>query len=459
MKITNLGSIVDTLKINATFDNCAYETKAEYQSQDIEDEIISFNKKVLELVELKKQAMEIRDHDSQKRFIPTEINGIKFHVMASATESYSVILQNGDISIFLRKFSKKVKNPVIKVEFRAEYLCKKGYVSAVNQVQRLISYEFISNPVYRVKEIHLATDVQGYEFSPLDFYRIKTNSKNRTMFNDEKNTYFTNQRFTGMTFGKGDFMLRIYNKTVEINKNKKKGFIEVLKWQHNPEFDNNKNVWRIEGQIRRDKLKQLSIENSTLNLDNLTDVLNAIPSIWKFFISNYVHKNLSAQQVTEQIQGFKTLKKGGIKLVTPDMVRMRFKKADLSIVWNEIQTFNGHVGVGLEKFDDIKAPEVEYVENAYKALMSTSTKFLKGNFSVDKLIDIIHEANLKTHNKTGKTIMERCRYNALDYMSSAKFFYQKNGFVFDGFDEYEKETLSNLKEILSIGVIYDNYRF
>lgn len=460
MELVNLGSIVDTLKINATFENLAYEQNVDFQNQFIEDSILKFNTKVEELIKLKDEAQNIKNHDSQKRFVLTTLHKNEYRVMASASASYSVILQNGDISIFFRKFSKKVKNPVLKVEFRAEYLARYGYLKAVQSVQRLIEYEFINKPVYKIKEIHLATDIQGYEFSPLDFYRIKTLSRNRTIFNeDEKNSYFTNQRFTGMTFGKGDLMLRIYNKTAEIFKNKKKGFIEVLKWQNHPNFNKDFNVWRIEGQIRREKLKELAFEEKyinengqevsiNINLDSLDSVLSNIPSIWKLFITRFVHKNLKDTQIHEQIQGYKKLKNGGIKILLPDTFRMRFKKAEISTVWNLINNFNGHQGYELQKFEDIKKPEVEYVENSYKALISTFTKLKRGNFNTSELVELIHNANDKFFNKKGFSILDNARLNALDYLSTAKLYYKKNGFVFDGFHEFEKDLYSNLTAII-----------
>jgi hypothetical protein len=447
MELINLGSIVDTLKINANFSNLAYEKLAENQDSELERQLLKFNSKIDDLIKEKNKAQEIKSHDAQNRFVVITLHKNEYRVMASASASYGVILQNGDISIFLRKFSKNVKNPVLKVEFRAEYLARYGYVKAVETVQRIIEAEFIEKPVYKIKEIHLATDIQGYEFTPLDFYRIKTLSRTRTVFSeDEKNSYFTNQRFTGMTFGKGDLMLRIYNKTAEIHKNKKKGFIEVLKWQHNENFNPDMNVWRIEGQIRRDKLKELALVD--INLDSLDSVLNNIPSIWKLFIDRFVHKDLKDTQIHEQIQGYKRLKNGGIKILLPDTFRMRFKNADTSQVWSLINTFNGHQGYELDKFEDIKKPEVEYVENSYKALISTFTKLKRGNFCTSDLVELIHNANDKFFNKKGFSILDNARINALDYLSTAKLYYKKNGFVFDGFDEFEKDMYKNLTAII-----------
>lgn len=460
MNIVNLGTIVDTLKINATFNNLAFEILPQNQDLELEKEIKNFNDKIDSLTKEKEKAQSIKNHDAQKRFINIELHKTQYRLMASASASYSIILQNGDISIFLRKFSKNVKNPVIKVEFRAEYLARCGYLIAVKKVLSMIENEFIINPVYKVKEIHLAADIQGYEFTPLDFYRIKTLSRTRTVFNeDEKNSYFSNQRFTGMTFGKGDLMLRIYNKTAEIFKNKIKGFIEVLKWQHHQDFNKDLNVWRIEGQIRRDKLKELCINESftneygeeikvNINLDSLESVLSAIPSIWKLFVNRYIHKNIKDSDIHEQIQGYKILKDGSIKILLPSAFKQRFKNADISKVWETISLFNGHQGYELDKFEDIKKPEVEYVDNAYKALISTYTKLMRGNFNTSKLVELIQETNKKYFNKKGYSILDGARINALDYLSSAKLYYKRNGFVFDGFNDFETDIKNNLSSII-----------
>lgn len=461
MELINLGSIVDTLKINATFQGMCYEEKPELQDKELEEKISSFNDKISELTLLKKQAQEILSHDPQSRFIKTTIGGYDFRVMAGASASYSLSLINGDISLFLRKFSKKVKNPVIKVEFRAEYLCRVGYLKAVQTVQRFIQHNFIENPLYRVNEIHLATDIQGYHFTPLDFYRIKTLSRKHTIFDDEeRKSYFSNKRFTGMTLGKGDLMLRIYNKTQEISENKQKGFIDVLNWQYHPQFNRDLPVWRIEGQIRREKLKHLCYAEKfinaygdevsiDINLDSLESVLKNIPSIWNLFISRFMHKNISNQQIHEQMQGYKILKDGSLKILLPDTFKKRFQKAEISQLWQLIKDFNGHQGQELHKFDEITKPEVEYVENAYKALVSTTTKLLRGNFNTTQLLQVIHNANDKYFHKKGISILDNARINALDYLSSAKYYYRKNGYCFDGFDEFEQDMITNLKAIIN----------
>lgn len=229
LKITVLNDLVDTLKLH-------------FYSSDLSDEkeLEDYNKIVSSFCDIKSEAMQIKNADNQKRFISHEFHGYKFRVMATAQNNFNVVIQNGDVSISLLKHSVKHNNPLIKVEFRAEFLCRYGYIKAIQSVKNLIQ-NFLLNYHVKVSEIHLAKDIQGYEFCTFDFHRVKTLSKTKTIFhNDISSEYYFGNRFTGFSVGKGDEMLRVYNKTVEITQKKQKAFIEVLKWANNPDFDNKK---------------------------------------------------------------------------------------------------------------------------------------------------------------------------------------------------------------------------
>jgi hypothetical protein len=134
-----------------------------------------------------------------------------------------------------------------------------------------------------------------------------------------------------MTFGKGDLMLRIYNKTKEISENKKKGFIQVLNWQHNPKFDIDLPVWRIEGQIRREKLKHLCVNEKftniygdeidiNINLDSLESVLKISINLDLFISSMYIRDYSTSSR---QLQGYK-IKKMALKILELLLLK-RFK--------------------------------------------------------------------------------------------------------------------------------------
>ncbi|ADG93349.1 hypothetical protein Arnit_1695 [Arcobacter nitrofigilis DSM 7299] len=437
LKITVLNDLVDTLKLH-------------FYSSDLSDEkeLEDYNKIVSSFCDIKSEAMQIKNADNQKRFISHEFHGYKFRVMATAQNNFNVVIQNGDVSISLLKHSVKHNNPLIKVEFRAEFLCRYGYIKAIQSVKNLIQ-NFLLNYHVKVSEIHLAKDIQGYEFCTFDFHRVKTLSKTKTIFhNDISSEYYFGNRFTGFSVGKGDEMLRVYNKTVEITQKKQKAFIEVLKWANNPDFDNKKNVWRLEFQLRRERLKYL-LGNDGL-LDSLDNVLKSISNLWNYCINRFVHKNLSNTEVQEQITQMKILKNGTFKYLSAETLRKRFQRADTSIVWDSIQTFEGNVGYELQKVKDIKKPEVQYVKNAFKAIISTFVKLKRGDFNSHELTEILLEADREQREKTDINIIDNARLKALDYMSHAKVFYEKTGIIEDGFDKFNKDLANNLQQTFAL---------
>lgn len=435
--ITTLNDIVDTLKLQF-YPN--YNTTLE--------EMENYNKTVDMFIEKKSEAMDIKNHDNQKRFVNVEFHNNKFRVMAVSQSSFNVVLQNGDISIGLLKHSRAHNNPLIKVEFRAEFLLRFGYEKAIQSVKNLIN-NFFENYLIKVSEIHLAKDIQGYEFSQFDFHRIKTLSKTKEIFFDDiSRQHYYGNKFTGFTLGKGDEMLRIYNKTTEISQKKEKAFIEVLAWSYNPNFNKARNVWRIEFQLRRERLKHLLGNNGLL--DSLDNVLKSIADLWRYCVSRFVHKNLSNTEIVEQIQGFKYLKSGEIKILSPDSLRKRFQRADTSIVWDSIQTFQDKQGFLPQRVKDIKKPEVEYIKNAYKATISTFVKLKRGDFCSHELTEILLQANQEMIEKTGFNIVDKARLNALDYISNARIYYEQNGIIQDGFYEYQKDLMNNIQQTYAL---------
>lgn len=434
--ITILNDIVDTLKLQF------------YPNHNLTiDEIKKFNDYVDSFVILKTKAMEIKNPDNQKRYVKTDIDGVKFNVMATSQSNFNVVLQNADFSMGLLKIGKH-HNPVVKVEFRAEFLLRNGYKNAIELVKDCINSLF-EKYLIKVSEIHLAKDIQGYEFNTFDFHRMKTMSKTKTIFhNDISSEFYFGNRFSGFSLGKGDELLRIYNKTAEINLKKEKAFISVLSWQYNPNFNPNRNVWRLEFQLRRERIKEL-MQGSGL-YENMENVINSISNLWSYCISRFVHKNLTNQEIHEQITQVKILKNGEFKYLSPETLRQRFRNAPISNLWDCIKTFDNKVEPKLQRTKDISKPEVEYVKNAYKAVLSTFIKLKRGAFDSDELAKIIYEADKECRARNGLTLVDKARLNTLDYIVKANAFYNHTGIVEQYFYEFKKDFVNNIKDTFAI---------
>ncbi|CAM3528848.1 hypothetical protein ARAQ110984_07625 [Arcobacter aquimarinus] len=421
-----------------------------------EGEIIDYNDFVLDLIELKKEVQKLVSKNGDERYITEIIHNQKFHIMATTQKGFAVTIKNGDVSISFKRFKKVSKQPCIKIEYRAEYLARYGYVKCVTQTT-----SFLKNILSKFKqiasEIHLCTDIQGYDFDVLDFFRMKsTTRKNEFHHDDDSTNFFEGKKYTGFTLGKGDFMMRIYNKTHEINKFPEKSFVKPCRWFVSPNYDENKEVWRIEVQIRREKLKHYF--NDKKFLDDSINCLNSVPDIWSLFMKKFHHIDLNEDSTIEVMRGKKKLKNGSYKLLSKYAIRKRFQRGEITPLWKEIQTFFHTKGRSLTYLEEVSKPSALYVKNSFKSLVSTLTKHLRGRFDKYALADIILEANNEEKEKTGLTIFDTAKIKTIDYFNQVNHIYQiqdKNGFGVqyeDDFKQYENDLENNILALFSVVV-------
>lgn len=434
-----LNDLVDTLKL-------------QYYPNDIEKEKMSFNTYIDYFLDCKSEAQKIKGEDSQSRYIETKLDGLTFRVMATSQRGFQVVLQNGDFTLSLRKMDEKGHNPVIKAEFRSEFLLRNGYKRAITTVNGIIEL-MLKNYFIKVSEIHLAKDIQNYNFNILDFYRLKTLKRNKQIFNQDTNIFYNGLKFTGFSIGKGDEMLRIYNKSHEIDKNKEKAFVQYLSWDVNPDYDEDKTVWRIEFQLRRKKLKELY--SSWGIMENLKSLLSSISSIWDYLINTFVLKELSIKECQEIQSGYK-IKDDELIILNQEAIKKRFQRADNHKLWDFIKAFKGNKVEKLQKIKDVVKPSVLYVKNAFKSVFSTFIKLKRGAFDKEELIQILIDADREQQLKKKKTIIEHSRQKTIDYCSRAVDFYNHTGIDVIQFNNYQQELRKNLKDTFGVVQISKN---
>jgi predicted transglutaminase-like protease len=130
-------------------------------------------------------------------------------------------------------------------------------------------------------------------------------------------------------------------------------------------------------------------------------------------------------------------------------MKKRKQRAGISRFWEEISTFNNNESnFNISRFKELKKPEVEYVVNAFKGVVSTMVKLQRGDFDKKYLSQIIIEADEKELNKKGFSILDSAKLKAVDYLQDMRIQYEKNGIYVDGFDEYKNDLQNNLLETL-----------
>ena len=432
MSFICLNDLVDTLKI-------------QFYPTNMEIDKLKYNAFVEYLILKKDEAMKIKNEDNQQRFILISVDDIKFRVMATSQSGFNVVCQNADFTLSFRKIGEH-KNPVVKAEFRAEFLLRNGYKRALEIVVNFVS-TLLKNFNIKVSEIHLAKDIQGYNFSILDFYRLKSLKKNREIFNQDTNLFFNGLKFTGFYIGKGAEMLRIYNKTHKIEKDKNTAFVKYLSWDMNPDYDESKTVWRIEFQLRREKLKELY--SSFGLIENLQSLLNSISSLWDYLINTFVLKDFSIKECQEFQQGY-IFKNGELTILNQETIKKRFQRAELSPLWEFIKTFKGNVVEKLQKIKDIKKPSAVYVKNAFKAVLSTFIKLKRGSFSSKELTKILLEADKELQSKKRLNLIDNARLKCIDYVNRAEDFFNHTGVDEIEFTKYYEDLKENLNETFAL---------
>jgi len=416
--VETISQHVDTLKFHY------------YISKKITDDSFkSYIQKIEQLISLKKESQEAANNYQDTKTINKYFGTHKFNVMDKGIKGFSVVIANNDISIALRKTKSKINpSPIMKVEFRAEFLARKGYKQAIKIVNDFVSTHLLDSYRIKISEIHLATDVQGYNFRPLDFYRVKTRARKRTSYEEETDfakasLYGGLTTFTGMTFGSGDYHLRIYNKTVEIMKQKNKGFAKTLLWSKKSNYDAEKTVWRIEIQIRRAKLKRL-VNSDKNTMDDYSNILNAIPDLWSKALTDYTFKDINRDLTAQMMDGVRVLKNGTEKPFTKNAIYQIFKRANNLYFWDGLKTWNGHEPQLIETAFKTPTPGAfEYVSNSIKSLYSTVGKHY-GSVSADVLIKAFKEADEQNIDKKQVSLLSDSFEKSIDWFERIEYMKQ-----------------------------------
>ena len=437
-----IGQIVDTIKTHHYFPD-ELTQKAHYE----------YSQLVETLKSLKDEAQKIQHSNNDMRFINHKIGLDNFRVMASTFKGFQVTIKNQDVTISLKnpkfksqptkekqdeKFVPHTHNPIIKIEYRASFLARVGHFSAIDYMQDFISKYILEDYTTKIAEIHLATDVQGYNFTSLDYYRFQTMKRtNQEHIQEDTNPsmFYAGRVCTGFSFGKGDEMLRIYNKSIEIQKNPEKRFIEPLVWEQCKDYKKHEVVWRIEVQYRREKLKTIYVDKQGL-LDGFESVINAIPELWGRGLEIVTHKNMSFEHCMqmsssfahkeddEQYITYMTLE--GAETVKASSITKRYQRADISKLWNALKEWKSYIPKETNIYKAPKTSAFQWVSNSIKGLMSTLLRH-SGELSPRAMSDAFVRTDEELFQDKGLTLVDNAYDRTIDYLANLKKHQEING--------------------------------
>ncbi|MDH4319522.1 MAG: hypothetical protein OEV64_14125 [Desulfobulbaceae bacterium] len=212
--------------------------------------------------------------DKDQECVPVNFGGFDWNVMRSGAHSYNFRLISGDIRLLLsrRQVTADSNFPNAILEIGSMSCWSPGYRFIHDEIIRMI--ERLGGAICKeiVSEVHLCADSIGQNLKALPCtdqdYWI-TRAHKFAVFHDRR-------KLTGINIGKGDIMLRIYDKVEELRNESthKQGFFAEA-WGLDT-YDA-EDVTRLEFQLRRKVISQFQPEINTLD-----DLENHLATIWKY---------------------------------------------------------------------------------------------------------------------------------------------------------------------------------
>lgn len=230
-----------------------------------------------------KDRLQLSNHLSEELFQFSESQYFRWNLQRTGVKFYPYVLKCGDITLLLSNRDDKNSIPSARLQM-GSLTCQDSAYSMFDRIKswlRLHGLQVKKDSVSRVDICH-------------DF-RLDIKDKRISLFDDDycickartSALYRANRKITGVQYGKGDIVLRMYDKMLEISTphsiNKLDFFLDKWNQKLQSSANNQKlhNVTRIEFQLRKKALDQF------LKIGCFTDFLNNCHKIWVYLTSDW----------------------------------------------------------------------------------------------------------------------------------------------------------------------------
>ncbi len=161
--------------------------------------------------------------------------------------------------------------PPAYVQLHAPYLHLLGVDDAVQEVEEFLAVDVFHGPLeMAASRVDVYADEQGWVPEPEDFHRFACRGVRRRMYEVPAQLHAAGRRLSGFSFGAGEVLARVYDKTLEMQ-------VRGSTWQETvwAERDPDRHVWRVEFQFRREALQSFGVRS-------VADALRARQGLWEY---------------------------------------------------------------------------------------------------------------------------------------------------------------------------------
>lgn len=173
--------------------------------------------------------------------------GFDWNVHRTGTSRYNFRLTSGDLTLLINKRGSDGVVPTTKLDIGSVSCWSPGFATIYERVKRWL--EVLGAKVVKeiVSEVHLTADCINTDISKLDI-----DNEDRWVSRVHKfSIHKDRRRLSGIVLGKGDIMLRIYDKVLELAYSPHKQEVFAEMWGFF--IYNQSPVTRVEFQLRREK--------------------------------------------------------------------------------------------------------------------------------------------------------------------------------------------------------------
>ena len=208
--------------------------------------------------------------------------GFHWNVQRTGTRIFNYRLTAGDLFLLINKRSCESNVPNMMLEIGSESCWSPGYQEIVKNFLRWI--EVLDGKIIKnqITEVHLAADLIGSHIDSLNIrdkrYWITKSHKFAAIESPSQLETFS--------IGKGDIMMRIYDKVLELKHSTSKQATFADSWGLS-QFDEHQ-VTRVEFQLRREILKNIQIPSSGEGINTYRDLCSSLNSIWSYCTNSWV---------------------------------------------------------------------------------------------------------------------------------------------------------------------------
>lgn len=231
----------------------------------------------LEILDFMKKKLKETENDQVAVFRSKEI---EWNLQRKNGQLYTYILRSGDVTLLFNRRESQDNIPNFRLEI-GSLTSQSWLLQTITDIRHWLEREGAEFDKEQVSEVHLAADFIGQDIKTLDI----ENQHRWIQQSHSFSPYYEHRKLTGVSMGKGNFMLRVYDKVAELKRSKNKQEVFNDLW-HVKTF-NEHPVTRVEFQLRRPVLKEFSHLEYCNCIDTVKQLMFGIRALWKYATTDW----------------------------------------------------------------------------------------------------------------------------------------------------------------------------